>query len=85
MIITRGVIADHERTLEEIVRATRLPVSIIFVGVGKDRGSKFKKLEFLDGEENEDGTIELRDRNGNMAERDIVQFVSFRQYRHDYE
>jgi hypothetical protein len=45
---------------------------VVIVGVGKDRGNKFKNLEFLDGEDNEEGVSKLVDMHGNRAERDIV-------------
>ena len=57
------------------------------IGVGKDKGDKFKKLEFLDGEEdedeNEDGNIPHTSyrpiwQQGQTRYRDIVQFVPFR-------
>ena len=64
--------------LDQVVRATNYPISILMIGVGKDKGDKFKKLEFLDGEEDEDGNIPLIDQFGNRAKRDIVQFVPFR-------
>jgi len=44
----------------------------MLIGVGKDSGSKFKKMEFLDGTEDENGNVSLIDRKGNKAHRDIV-------------
>ena len=57
----------------------------MLIGVGKDSGSKFKKMEFLDGTEDENGNVSLIDRKGNKAHRDIVQFVPFRKNRDDYK
>ena len=70
IIITRGVIADEAKVLEQIVRASHYPLSIIIVGVGQTRGKKFNLLEYIDGEKNEDGGV--KDRHGNAAVRDIV-------------
>ncbi|XP_034718579.1 copine-3-like isoform X1 [Etheostoma cragini] len=72
LIITDGVITDMDQTLSAIVNASRLPMSIIIVGVG---GADFSAMEFLDG----DNGI-LRSAVGESALRDIVQFVPFRQF-----
>jgi hypothetical protein len=60
-------------------------LSIIIVGVGKNKDGKFDKLAFLDGEEDEEGNFRLCDQNGNFAERDVVQFVPFREHKSDYK
>ncbi|XP_015229069.1 PREDICTED: copine-3-like isoform X1 [Cyprinodon variegatus] len=72
LIITDGVITDMDETRKAIVNASRLPMSIIIVGVG---GADFTAMEFLDGD---DGN--LRSATGEAAMRDIVQFVPFRQF-----
>ena len=36
LIITDGLINDMESTIDQIVRATSLPLSIIIVGVGNE-------------------------------------------------
>ncbi|KAG7216719.1 hypothetical protein INR49_021102 [Caranx melampygus] len=72
LIITDGVITDMDDTRNAIVNASRLPMSIIIVGVG---GADFAAMEFLDGD---DGR--LRSMSGEAAMRDIVQFVPFRQF-----
>ena len=72
LIITDGVITDLDETRQAIVNAAKLPMSIIIVGVG---GADFGAMEFLDG----DGGS-LRSPTGEVAVRDIVQFVPFRQF-----
>uniref|UniRef100_A0A671Z1V1 Copine-3 n=1 Tax=Sparus aurata TaxID=8175 RepID=A0A671Z1V1_SPAAU len=72
LIITDGVITDMDETRSAIVNASRLPMSIIIVGVGN---ADFDAMEFLDGD---DGR--LRSQTGEAAMRDIVQFVPFRQF-----
>uniref|UniRef100_A0A3Q1JPE8 Copine-3 n=1 Tax=Anabas testudineus TaxID=64144 RepID=A0A3Q1JPE8_ANATE len=72
LIITDGVITDMDETRNAIVNASRLPMSVIIVGVG---GADFSAMEFLDGD---DGR--LRSQTGEAALRDIVQFVPFRQF-----
>ncbi|XP_071410323.1 copine-3 isoform X2 [Pithys albifrons albifrons] len=72
LIITDGVITDLDQTRTAIVNASKLPMSIIIVGVG---GADFGAMEFLDGD---DGV--LRSSSGEPAVRDIVQFVPFRKF-----
>ncbi|XP_061085183.1 copine-8-like isoform X2 [Conger conger] len=71
LIITDGVISDMAQTKEAIVNAACLPMSIIIVGVGP---AEFDAMEELDGDE-----VRITSR-GRPAERDIVQFVPFRDY-----
>ncbi|KAM4570023.1 copine-8 [Odontesthes bonariensis] len=71
LIITDGVISDMAQTKESIVNASCLPMSIIIVGVGP---AEFDAMIELDGDE-----IRISSR-GRFAERDIVQFVPFRDY-----
>ncbi|NWX34682.1 CPNE3 protein, partial [Notiomystis cincta] len=47
LIITDGEITDLDQTRQAIVNASKLPMSIIIVGVGE---ADFKAVEFLDGE-----------------------------------
>ncbi|XP_077101234.1 copine-3 isoform X2 [Siphateles boraxobius] len=72
LIITDGVITDMDQTRGAIVAASRLPMSIIIVGVGK---ADFADMEILDGD---DGR--LKSITGEPAVRDIVQFVPFRNF-----
>ncbi|KFO12879.1 Copine-3, partial [Balearica regulorum gibbericeps] len=72
LIITDGVITDLDQTRTAIVNASKLPMSIIIVGVG---GADFDAMEFLDG----DNGV-LRSSSGESAVRDIVQFVPFRKF-----
>uniref|UniRef100_A0A674JGW3 Copine 8 n=1 Tax=Terrapene triunguis TaxID=2587831 RepID=A0A674JGW3_9SAUR len=71
LIITDGVISDMAQTKESIVNASKLPMSIIIVGVGP---AEFDAMEELDGD-----VVRVSSR-GKYAERDIVQFVPFRDY-----
>ncbi|XP_034416657.1 copine-3-like isoform X1 [Cyclopterus lumpus] len=72
LIITDGVITDMDQTRSAIVEASRLPMSIIIVGVG---GADFSEMEFLDSDDKL-----LRSPRGDVASRDIVQFVPFRDF-----
>jgi hypothetical protein len=73
LIITDGVISDMEETRHAVVQASKLPMSIIIVGVGN---ADFAAMEFLDGD-----SRRLRSHTGEEAARDIVQFVPFREFR----
>ena len=70
LIITDGEITDMADTMEAIISASAKPLSIIVIGVGSH---DFQKMNELDG----DGGLL---RNGShTAQRDVVQFVPFRQ------
>lgn len=71
LIITDGVISDMPQTVEAIVQASTLPMSIIIVGVGN---ADFSAMEVLDGD-----VVRVSSR-GRAADRDIVQFVPFRNF-----
>ncbi|KAM6979613.1 copine-1 [Aplochiton taeniatus] len=72
LILTDGEITDLDQTRNAIVAASRLPMSIIIVGVGP---ADFKAMELLDGD---DGV--LKSLSGEPAARDIVQFVPYRKF-----
>lgn len=59
-------------TVDLIVQASKLPLSIIIVGVGME---KFEMMKELDSDD-----ALLKDTQGRMAARDIVQFVKFKKY-----
>lgn len=63
-----------DQTIDKIVRASDLPLSIIIVGVGN---ANFDNMSRLDGDNGLYGS------NGVMARRDIVQFVPFREVKMD--
>lgn len=71
LIITDGVISDMQQTLEAIVQASTLPMSIVIVGVGN---ADFSAMEVLDGD------VARFSAGGRQAERDIVQFVPFNKF-----
>uniref|UniRef100_A0AAV2LWI6 C2 domain-containing protein n=1 Tax=Knipowitschia caucasica TaxID=637954 RepID=A0AAV2LWI6_KNICA len=71
LMITDGVISDMVQTKEAVVNGSSLPLSIIIVGVGP---AEFDAMEELDGDD-----VRVSSR-GRLAERDIVQFVPFRDY-----
>ncbi|XP_032830428.1 copine-1-like isoform X1 [Petromyzon marinus] len=74
LIVTDGEITDMAETRAAIVAASRLPLSLIIVGVG---AADFTAMEVLDG----DGGGPLRTVAGEPATRDIVQFVPYKQFK----
>ena len=74
LIITDGEISDEDRTIEALVEASSLPLSVVVVGVGND---SFKAMNCLDADE------KPLNSGSNYAIRDIVQFVPFRNYKNE--
>ncbi|CAI9087958.1 OLC1v1022174C2 [Oldenlandia corymbosa var. corymbosa] len=72
LIITDGVLTDLKETIDSLVKASDLPLSILIVGVGD---ADFKQMEILDA----DGGQRLESSTGRIATRDIVQFVPMRE------
>lgn len=72
LMMTDGVLNDMGNTKHAIVYASKLPMSIIIVGVGS---ADFTDMDELDG----DNGV-LRAPNGDIAKRDIVQFVPYREF-----
>lgn len=71
LIVTNGVIADRKQTINAIIDASKLPISIIIVGVGE---ADFGDMDDLDAD---DTRLSI---SGRTAERDIVQFVPLNQF-----
>ncbi len=71
LIITDGIISDMHSTIRSIVNASKLPISIIIVGVGN---ADFDAMDELDGD---DSRLNI---DGQYAERDIVQFVPLNRF-----
>ena len=77
LIITDGIINDMQKTIDQIVRgSTNLPICIIIVGVGSD---DFDSMDILDAD---DVPLYSMKYKKNM-EADIVQFVPFRDFKHN--
>ena len=72
MILTDGMIDDMDDTIEELVEASFLPLSVIIIGVGN---ADFSNMIELDSDENL-----LINSKDVRASRDIVQFVPFSKY-----
>ena len=71
MILTDGIIDDMKETIQELIRASQAPLSLIIVGIGNEDFSDMSKLD-------SDGV--LLEQGGVKATRDIVQFVPFKTF-----
>ena len=74
LILTDGVMDDVEATVNLLVAHNDTPISIIIVGIGE---TDFSNMEFLDADE-----TPLKSTWGQIAERDLVQFIPFNQFKH---
>ena len=74
LILSDGIITDMEETIDCIVEASKLPLSIVIVGIGE---ADFENMEFLD----DDIITPLVNSNGDIIKRDIVQFVKFNYFK----
>ena len=77
MILTDGIIDDMDDTIDALVEASFLPISVIIIGIGD---ADFSNMNFLDADDEP-----LTDRNGRKADRDLVQFVPFKKFRNNGE
>ena len=74
-ILTDGEIHDKPEVIDLLVQCNRLPISIIIVGVGN---GNFEIMRELD-----DDDCEMVDSKGNRTERDLVQFVEFKEFKNN--
>jgi len=75
MIYTDGIINDMEDTIDAIVEAAKLPISIIIIGIGPGGENGFEEMEILDSDEKS-----LLNSRKEPTCRDIVQFVEFNKF-----
>ena len=77
MILTDGIIDDMDDTIDSLVEASFLPISVIIIGIGD---ANFSNMNYLDADDEP-----LVDRNGRKADRDLVQFVPFKKFSYNGE
>ena len=75
LILTDGVINDMNETIDCLVEASMLPLSVIIVGIGR---ADFSNMDTLDADE-----APLVDSKGRRSVRDLVQFVPFYKFEND--
>ena len=73
LILTDGMITDLQKTIDEIVYGSELPLSIIIVGVG---GADFSLMDTLDADIEPLYSMAYK----RQMKADIVQFVPFREF-----
>jgi len=73
LILTDGAITDMPETKNALVEAANTPLSIVITGIGNDN---FDSMEVLDGD-----VQPIKNSQGVMISRDIVQFVPFNKFR----
>ena len=73
MILTDGFVYDYQETIDNIVDASNLPLSIVIIGVGD---KNFEIMNNLDGDEKP-----LTNSHGELRKKDIVQFVEFNKFK----
>lgn len=78
VILTDGMIHDMQETVDQIVRAAFLPISIIIIGVGSSE--ELDDMKTLDAD-----TKALVNSQGQPSPRDTVQFVKFNDYKSNPE
>lgn len=76
LILTDGAIMDMQQTIDAIVAASGLPLSIVIVGVGQ---ADFSSMQELDADDAPLYSHQYRQ----YQTRDIVQFVPYMKYSHD--
>ena len=75
MILTDGIINDMDKTIDAIIEGSKLPFSIIIIGIGN---ADFTNMEILDGDKEP-----LISSSGEIRKRDIVQFVPFKKFQNE--
>jgi len=76
LIITDGIINDIQQTIDQVVRGSTLPLSIIIVGVGD---ADFSAMDVLDA----DDEPLYSKRFKKYMSSDIVQFVPFSEFKNN--
>ena len=71
LILTDGIITDFNETMEALIKASSLPMSVVIVGVGDEDFSEMDRL---------DGDRRGLSYKGAEAKRDIVQFVELSEF-----
>ena len=75
MILTDGIIEDMDDTINSLVESSYLPISVIIVGIGN---ADFSNMDTLDADDEP-----LIDSNGRKADRDLVQFVPYKNFQNN--
>lgn len=82
LILTDGCIHDMPQTKDWIVEGSYLPLSIIIIGIGD---ADFSNMEVLDSDNQVTSGHQLLQGSKKTAQRDIVQFVPFNEFKNNPE
>lgn len=74
LILTDGVISDYDATLAELIKLSKLPLSVVIIGVGSEDFGKMHSLDSSNG---------LLKRGNEFAAREFVQFVPYQDFKGD--
>ena len=77
LIISDGHADDIDEIVESIIISSKLPLSIVIIGVGDDTSCDMKRLNGESGK--------LINSKGECLEKDIVQYVHFNDYNENIE
>ena len=72
LIISDGEVDDINEIINKIIKSSKLPLSIVIIGIGANVTEDMKRLNGENGK--------LRDSNGEYLEKDIVQYVHFNDF-----
>lgn len=75
VVMTDGEIHDMKSVIDTVIQASRLPISIIIIGIGQ---ASFAKMQCLDGNQG------LVNSKGEKWERDMVSFLEFKKQISDF-
>ena len=75
LLLTDGVTHDLQQSIDLVVRASKLPISIIIIGIGNEN---FDNMRILDADDNP-----LFNTAGEKSHADILQFVPYNQFMND--
>ena len=72
LIISDGKVHDINEIIDSIIESSKLPLSIVIIGIGDDVTKDVKRLNGENGK--------LRNYKGEVLEKDIVQYVHFNDF-----
>lgn len=71
LILTDGAISDYDASLDELIRLSRLPLSVVIIGIGNEDFGRMKSLDCSKG---------ILRRGTDFAAREFIQFVPYQEF-----
>ena len=75
LLLTDGVLHDMQKTIDVLVEASKLPISVVIVGIGSEN---FDNMRLLDD-------AKVTSSSGERPSRDVLQFVELQKCGHDFD